>query len=147
MSNRCVFCEIVAGPEPASVVYEDDAVVAFMDIQPINPGAVVVVPRRHLPSLGDLDEDLGARLFNVAARLQRSIRECGVRCEGINLFLSDGESAGQDVFHTHLLVVPRFAGDTLRITCAWPEPRPRSELDRAAAAIRQAHARVHAQLR
>ena len=146
MSDACVFCKIVAGREPASLVYEDDATVAFMDIQPINPGAVVVVPRRHLSSLGDLDEDLGGRLFNTAARLQRSIRECGVRCEGINLFLSDGASAGQDVFHTHLLVVPRFAGDTLRITCDWPEPRPRDELDQVAAAIRQAHARLRTQL-
>jgi histidine triad (HIT) family protein len=146
MSEGCVFCEIVAGRSPASVVYQDDAVVAFMDIQPINPGAVVVVPRRHLPSLGDLDEDSGARLFNVAVLLQRSIRECGVRCEGINLFLSDGESAGQEVFHSHLLVVPRFAGDSLRITCDWPEPRPREELDRAAAAIREAHVRLQAQL-
>lgn len=136
--SRCVFCEIVAGREPASVVYEDDVVLAFMDIQPINPGAVVVVPSRHVATLAELDDETGARLFNVAVRLQRAIRESGVRCEGVNVFLSDGESAGQDVFHTHLLVVPRFAGDTLRITCDWPEPRPRDELDRVASAIRDA---------
>jgi diadenosine tetraphosphate (Ap4A) HIT family hydrolase len=133
-----VFCEIAAGREPASFVHEDDDVIAFMDIQPINPGAVVVTPRRHVPSLAELDETTGGRLFDVAVRLQLAVRRCGVRCEGINLFLSDGESAGQDVFHTHLLVVPRFAGDTLRITCEWPEPRPRRELDAVAASIRQA---------
>jgi histidine triad (HIT) family protein len=93
-------------------------------------------------SLADLDDEVGAHLFNVAVHVQRAIRESGVRCEGINVFLSDGESAGQDIFHTHLLVVPRFAGDSLRITCDWPEPRPRDELDRIAAAIRDAHARL-----
>lgn len=134
--DACVFCGIVAGHEPASIVYEDDTVIGFMDIQPINPGAMVVSTRRHVSSLAELEDGEGARLLNVAVRLQQAVRRSDVACEGINLFLSDGESAGQDVFHTHLLVVPRFAGDTLRITCEWPEPRPRGELDERAAAIR-----------
>jgi len=109
-----------------------------MDIQPINPGAVVVTTRQHVPTLSELDDRLGARLFAAAVHLQHAIRRSGLRCEGVNLFLSDGASAGQDVFHTHLLVVPRFEGDTLRISCEWPDPRPRDELDAAAAAIRAA---------
>ena len=136
--DACVFCEIAAGREPASLVYEDDTVIGFMDIQPINPGAMVVSTREHVPSLAGLDDGQAARLFGVALRLQQAVRGSGVACEGINLFLSDGESAGQEVFHTHLLVVPRFASDTLRITCEWPEPRPRGELDRLAASIRDA---------
>src|SRR5262245_39221565 len=112
-----------------------------MDIQPVNPGGLVVVPRRHVVALSDLDSGLDARLFALSVDLQRALRSSGLRCEGVNLFLSDGESAGQDVFHTHLLVVPRFAGDTLQITCEWPEPRPREELDRHAAAIREARRR------
>jgi diadenosine tetraphosphate (Ap4A) HIT family hydrolase len=138
----CVFCAIAAGHEPASFVHEDDTVIAFMDHQPMNPGGVVVTSREHVPSLSDLPEALGARMFAVAARIQRSVRESGVRCEGINLFLADGECAGQDVFHVHLLVVPRFGGDSVTITCDWPEIRPRDELDRGADAIRQATARL-----
>ena len=138
MADKCVFCEIAAGREPASFVHEDDAVIGFMDIQPINPGAVVVTTRRHVPTLSELDDRLGARLFAAAVHLQDAIRRSGLRCEGVNLFLSDGASAGQDVFHTHVLVVPRFEGDTLRISCEWPDPRPRDELDAAAAAIRAA---------
>ena len=134
--GRCAFCDIVSGEEPASFVYGDDVVVAFMDVQPVNPGHVLVVPRSHLASLADLDDLTGARLFNVALRLERAIRDSGVRCEGINLFLADGESAGQEVLHAHLHVVPRFAGDSFRITCDRPEPRRRDDLDRVAAAIR-----------
>jgi histidine triad (HIT) family protein len=131
----CVFCEIVAGRAPASVVAEDDLALCFLDIQPINPGHVLVVPKTHAASLDELDEEIGGHLFKVAMRVQAAIRDSGVRCEGVNVFVADGESAGQDVFHVHLHVFPRFPGDGLTITYDWSHTPTRSELDEVAAAL------------
>ena len=107
----CVFCEIVRGTAESSIVCADDAVVAFMDIQPVNEGHILVVPRAHAAQLSELDVETGAQLFRMAMRVSAAIRQSGVRCEGVNLFLADGEAAGQEVFHVHLHLIPRFRGD------------------------------------
>jgi histidine triad (HIT) family protein len=107
----CVFCDIVQGEAPASVVYTDDQVLAFMDIQPVNPGHLLVIPRAHVAYLADLEAETGGHLFRVGMNLAAAVRRSGVRCEGVDLFLADGEAAGQEVFHVHLHVIPRYAGD------------------------------------
>ncbi len=132
----CIFCAIVAGTAPASVIYDDAEVLAFLDIQPVTPGHLLVIPKRHAPLLADLDEATGARVFRVAMRLARALRASGLRCEGINLFLADGEAAGQEVFHVHLHVFPRFVGDSFRIDADWSVRPPRAELDAMAAQLR-----------
>ena len=109
--SDCVFCDIVADTAPASIVYQDDLVVAFMDIKPINHGQLVVIPREHSTYLADMDEETGKHLFPVTMRLAQAVRNSGVKCEGINLFLADGEAAFQEIFHVHLHVLPRYAGD------------------------------------
>jgi diadenosine tetraphosphate (Ap4A) HIT family hydrolase len=134
-SEDCVFCAIVRGDAEASLVYQDDDVVAFMDLQPVTPGHLLVVPRLHTVGLEDLHEELGARLWTVAHRLARGLRRSRLRCDGINLFLADGRAAFQEVFHVHLHVFPRFAGDPFRIDAEW-RVRDRAELDAAAAAVR-----------
>ena len=136
---NCIFCSIVAGTSPASVVYEDGIAMAFMDIGPVNPGHVLIVPRQHFTYMADMDEDTGAHLFRVAMRVQRAIRASGVRCEGINLFLADGEAAFQEVFHVHLHVFPRFEGDPFKIDADWDVHPPREELDATAVKIRSAY--------
>ncbi len=142
MSDRdpeCVFCGIVAGGIEGSFVYEDADVVAFLDINPVNPGHLMVIPRAHMRLLEDMDEETGAHVFRVAQRLAQSLRESGLRCEGINLFLADGEAAFQEVPHLHLHVFPRFQGDTFKIDADWDAHPSRDELDAAAAAIRDAY--------
>jgi diadenosine tetraphosphate (Ap4A) HIT family hydrolase len=134
----CIFCAILSGAAPASIAYADDTVLAFMDRGAINAGHLLVVPRRHVASLVDLDDEAGARLFNVAARMARAIRRSPLRCEGINLWLSDGEAAFQEVFHVHLHVVPRFKGDGFRIEVDGSSRPTREELDATAALIREA---------
>jgi histidine triad (HIT) family protein len=109
--EECVFCAIIRGEAPASVVWEDDQAVAFMDTRPVNPGHVLVVPRAHASSLAELDAEVSVHLFGVAMRLAPAVRRSGVECEGINLFLADGRAAGQEVFHVHVHIVPRFSGD------------------------------------
>ncbi len=134
----CVFCEIVAGRLPASVVYRDERVLALMDIRPVTTGHVLVVPRRHADGLADLAEEDGAQAFRVARRLAVALRASGVRCEGVNMFVADGAVAMQEIFHFHLHVFPRYPGDSFRLTADWSRQPPREELDRVAGALRAA---------
>ena len=136
--SDCVFCEIVARRAPASIVFQDDRCCAFMDIQPVNPGHILIVPVAHVTFLDDLDEGTGAYLFTVAQRLARVLRRSGLRCDGVNLFLADGEAAGQEVFHVHLHVFPRFRNDGfgLRMRPDYGVLPARSDLDVLAATIR-----------
>jgi diadenosine tetraphosphate (Ap4A) HIT family hydrolase len=130
--DGCTFCNIVAEHLPASIVYQDDVILAFLDIRPRNPGHTLVVPRVHADSLAELPEPTGARMFVVAMRVACALRASGVRCEAISLGLADGEAAGQEVPHCHLHVRPRFAGDGRE-----PPAQPsRAELDAVAAAVR-----------
>ncbi|MUL41158.1 HIT family protein [Streptomonospora sp. PA3] len=134
-ASECVFCAIVRGEAEASGVYEDDAVTAFMDLQPVTPGHLLVVPKAHRIGLEDLEEPLGARMWTAAHRLAGALRRSGLRCEGVNMFLADGAAAFQEVFHVHLHVFPRFRGDGFRIGADW-RIRERAELDESAAAVR-----------
>jgi histidine triad (HIT) family protein len=131
----CVFCEIVAGRAPASVVHSDETVLALLDIRPLNTGHLMVIPRAHKVSLADLDPAVGGHMFAVAQRMAAALRRSGLPCEGVNLFLADGEAAFQEVFHVHLHVVPRTAGDGFRIQAKWRRPS-RAELDSVAERVR-----------
>lgn len=135
--RSCVFCAIAAGRETASMVYSDDTVIAFMDVRPVNAGHLLVVPRSHAERLADLPDAVGSRMFTVARRLAGALRRSSLRCEGVNLFLADGEAAGQEVWHVHLHVLPRFAGDGFRLSASWLTP-DRAELDETAATVRHA---------
>ena len=132
----CVFCAIVAGRVEASVVHEDETAVVFMDLNPVTPGHVLVVPRTHAVGLEDLDEATSSHVWSLGHRMARALRRSGLRCEGINVFLADGEAAFQEVFHFHLHVFPRYAGDGFSIDAAWAE-RERGLLDAEAEAVRQ----------
>jgi len=131
---RCVFCEILTGDRPASVVYQDERCMAFMDIQPVNPGHVLVVPKRHATFLADLDPETGAQMFRVAQQLAGALRRSDVRCEGVNLFLADGRAAMQEVLHVHLHVIPRYRGDGfgLRFGPGYHDRPARAALDAVA---------------
>lgn len=135
----CIFCAIIDNRAPGSVFFEDDLCVAFMDIGPINPGHVLVVPRLHAAGLADLPEEIGTHLFRIAQRTAAAIRHSGIVCDGINLFLADGEAAFQEVFHVHLHVIPRFVGDQFKISADWSQHPPRRELDALAAVISDAY--------
>jgi len=133
----CVFCAIVAGDLPASRVYDDERVLAFLDLRPATPGHLLVIPKRHASDLAGLDPEDGAHMFRVAQRLAAALRASVIEPEGINLFLADGEVAGQEVFHAHLHVLPRQAGDGFGVRAAFSGPA-REELDRRAGEIRAA---------
>src|ERR1700682_6350351 len=103
MSDQCIFCEILRGDSPASFTYEDDSVVAFMDVQPITRGHMLVVPREHAVLMSDLNETVAMRSFRVARKLSSIVRS-SLGASGVNLFVADGEVAFQDVPHFHVHV-------------------------------------------
>ena len=133
--ESCIFCSIVADEAERSVVYEDDSVMAFMDILPVNAGHLLVVPKRHATYLADLDPEDGAALMRVAQRCATALRESDLPTDGINLFLADGVAAGQEVFHVHLHVLPRHHGDDFRLEIQYPAPPTRATLDTQAATL------------
>ncbi len=124
----CVFCEVVEGRSTASIVFQDETCIVFMDIEARNPGHMLIVPKEHSASLSELKPDIGAHLFKVAQQMAKAARLSNVRCEGVNLWVSDGEVAGQDVSHVHLHVLPRFDGDGFGIKGSKGEPS-REELE------------------
>jgi histidine triad (HIT) family protein len=135
----CVFCAIIAGDAEASVVAETERALAFLDIAPITPGHTLVVPRQHASRLADLHAEDGCELFRLGQRVAAALYASELRAEGVNLFVADGEAAGQDVFHAHLHVLPRFGGDGFELRLP-PDNRVRTrvELDEVAGILRGA---------
>lgn len=136
----CTFCKIIAGDLPGSFVYRDELCSAFMDRQPINDGHLLVIPNQHYSGLSDLPLDLGPHLFLIAQKLALAIRQSSVQCEGINVFLADGEAAFQDIFHVHLHVIPRLSGDGFKFhfSPSYSELPPREDLNKNAFHIKNA---------
>lgn len=139
MSGDCVFCRVVAGEIPRSVVFEDERVVAFLDLHPVHDGHTLVVPRAHHVDLRECPADLAGHLFAVGTRLAPAIVAV-TGADGFNIWTAAGRAAGQTVFHLHLHVLPRFAGDTFgpRPPGGHPRECPRAALDRMAERIRTA---------
>jgi histidine triad (HIT) family protein len=129
--EKCPFCNILTGDLEGTIIYRDDICTAIMDIQPINPGHLLVIPNQHLPDLASLPPEIGKHLFAIGQNLAAALRRSSVQCEGINLFLADGKAAMQDVFHVHLHVIPRFEGDGFGFTFSprYAELPTRDELE------------------
>ena len=112
MKNDCVFCAIAAGEIPCFKVYEDDLVLAYLDINPFTKGHTLVIPKAHTTGLLDTGDDvlagLVARVKKVAAHLKAALP-----CDGFNILQNNGEAAGQTVKHIHFHIIPRYAGEPL----------------------------------
>jgi histidine triad (HIT) family protein len=139
VSDECTFCQILKGESAASFTYEDDSIVAFMDIQPITHGHMLVVPRQHAVLMSDVDETVAMRSFRIARELAALVRRT-LGARGVNLFVADGEVAFQDVPHFHVHVIPRYPKDGFGLTFpkTYSQPPSRAELDTIASAIRGA---------
>lgn len=110
MSNDCIFCKIVAGEIPANKVFEDDKVLAFLDIKPVNPGHVLVIPKTHAEFLTDVDDNDLCQMIKITKKIDKSLRG-GLDAQGVNLFYADGAVAGQEISHAHIHIIPRYKGD------------------------------------
>ncbi|MED5816032.1 HIT family protein [Mycolicibacterium sp. 050232] len=109
----CVFCAIVAGEAPAIRIYEDDEYLGILDIRPFTRGHTLVIPKRHTVDLTDTPAETVAAMARIGQRIARAARRSGLHADGNNIVINDGKAAFQSVFHIHLHVVPRQAGDKL----------------------------------
>jgi histidine triad (HIT) family protein len=105
VSESCTFCKIVRKKAPASVVYDDEKVVAFMSIQPINIGHTLVVPKKHYENIYEIPEEEVAYLYRIVKKVSTAVHRA-VGAEGIRILQNNGEAAGQVIFHFHVHVIP-----------------------------------------
>lgn len=108
--SGCIFCKIVAGEIPSSRVYEDETKLAFMDIGPVRPGHLLLIPKQHYERLTDLPDDVAAELGGLMPRLARAV-VAAARADGFNIFQTNGACSGQAVPHVHFHIIPRHDND------------------------------------
>ena len=134
--THCPFCDLIQGAAEVSVCYEDAMALAFMDIQPVNDGHVLVVPREHYERIEDVPRDVGRHLYDVALQLIPVIQDA-TGTHDMNIVVNSGAAAGQDVFHYHVHLIPRRAGDGFDVPLpfAGSEMPDRTRLDAMAARI------------
>ena len=115
----CIFCKIVKGDIPCQKIYENDKVLAFLDIMPVHKGHTLVIPKEHYPALLDMPDDVLAEAAKAAKKVSKAVvRATGA--DGFNIGQNNGEAAGQAVFHFHLHIIPRFKGDGFK---HWPHKK------------------------
>ncbi|WP_199911299.1 HIT family protein [Candidatus Borreliella tachyglossi] len=110
--SDCIFCKIVQNEVSCYKVYEDDLVLAFLDINPLNIGHTLVIPKQHSTDALDMSDELNARMLEICKKIALSLKKLGsCICSGVNIYTAVGSDAGQVIFHTHFHVLPRFQGD------------------------------------
>lgn len=115
----CIFCKIVRNEIPSSKVFEDEKIIAFLDVSPVNKGHTLIVPKEHVETLLDIPENMLKELMVVAKRVAKSMRKA-LKADGINIGMNNFTAAGQQVMHAHLHVIPRFENDGLQ---PWPSKK------------------------
>jgi histidine triad (HIT) family protein len=118
MSENCLFCKIVAGQIPSTKVFEDGRVLAFMDINPINPGHLLIIPKKHAATIYDIDPADLAALTTAAQRLAQALK-AALDMPGLNLIQSNGRAASQIIDHLHFHLIPRWPNDPFSQQMRW----------------------------
>ena len=108
--ENCIFCKIIKGDIPAAKVYEDDHSFAFLDIKPVNPGHTLVIPKKHFENVHVMPDDLVGNVSIAAKKVADALLKVGAK--GVNIKMNNGVAAGQDVFHAHVHVMPRYGNDS-----------------------------------
>ena len=135
LADDCVFCRILKGEIPCTKVYEDEKVLAFLDIAPFNLGHTVIVPKHHEVSSTQLDAEYLSAMMTIAPRIGAALIRAGLG-EGFNLVLNNGRVAGQMVPHVHLHVVPRRADDQVVFTAPGTKYDSPSAMEEVASQLR-----------
>ncbi len=112
MDKTCIFCKIATKQAEASIVYEDDQIMAFMDIRPVSQGHTLVIPKRHYVDIFDAPEEIIAVSHKVTKKIAEAVKEA-TKADGISIVQQNGAAAGQDIFHLHVHIIPRFSGQKM----------------------------------
>jgi histidine triad (HIT) family protein len=136
LDQDCTFCKIIDGQLDASIVYENEAVVAIMDRHQAHPGHVLVIPKQHVQDIYALPLETGTAIMHCVITISRAVKQA-FDMDGLNVWQSNGLSAGQEIPHVHFHIHPRKAGDgLLRVYASQPNRPTREELDACAQKIR-----------
>ena len=112
MTNDCIFCQIVEKKAPTGILFENDLVMALIDIRPVNEGHTLIIPKKHAELVEEIDsEEAFLELFRVGKKIQLMLKKKVPGITGFNYFIANGEDAGQEVFHVHLHIIPRHPED------------------------------------
>ena len=114
--DDCLFCKIGARDIPASIIFENETSVAFLDIRPVNPGHTLVIPKAHATNIFDIDSESWSAVAETARRAAIAITQA-LNADGVNFVMNNREYAGQAINHPHMHVIPRFKNDGLKL---WP---------------------------
>jgi histidine triad (HIT) family protein len=133
--NSCVFCKIARKQAPASLVYEDEDVLAFLDKRPLNEGHTLVIPKEHYETIYETPEEQIAYLHKIVKRTALAVKKA-TKADGISIIQQNGKAAGQEVFHLHVHVIPRYEGQKLPRFGEIPETS-REKLDQVASNIKK----------
>jgi histidine triad (HIT) family protein len=131
----CIFCRIAQKQVPASLVYEDEKAMAFLDIRPLNEGHTLIMPKAHYENIFDIPTELVEYVHGVTKRIAIAV-EKATKADGITIVQQNGEAAGQEIFHLHVHVIPRYEGQKLHSPSEVSQA-DREALDQAAAKIRK----------
>jgi histidine triad (HIT) family protein len=110
----CLFCQIIAGEVASYKVYEDEYSMAILDIFPVSPGHVLVIPKKHYETLSDMDEEIAGSVFKTVAKIHKSLKLLTPNSNGFNILQNNGYGAGQDIPHVHFHLIPRFKNDYVK---------------------------------
>ena len=108
----CIFCKIVKKQAPASIIYEDETVIVFLDKRPLNEGHTLVIPKKHYVDIFGIPENQLSQVHKVAKQVSLAVKKA-TKADGISIIQQNGKAAAQDIFHLHVHVVPRFEGQKL----------------------------------
>jgi histidine triad (HIT) family protein len=133
--ESCIFCKIVHRQTPSSIIYEDEAIMVFLDIRPLNMGHTLVIPKAHYVDIFDIPENVLSQMYKVAKLVSSAVKKT-TNADGISIIQQNGKAAGQDIFHIHVHVVPRFEGQKLPPFSELKEVE-RAKLDATAKEMRQ----------
>lgn len=133
--ESCIFCKIVRKEAPASIVYDDETVLAFLDIRPLSAGHALVIPKSHFAEIFDAPQKQLSQVHKVAQLIAIAAKKA-TGADGISIIQQNGKAAGQDIFHLHVHIVPRFTGQKLPLFSGLKEAE-RAELDEMALKIRR----------
>ncbi|HTY74833.1 MAG TPA: HIT family protein [Candidatus Nanoarchaeia archaeon] len=112
MAEDCIFCKIVSKQAPSSIVYEDECVLVFMDLRPVSEGHALVIPKQHYVDIFDIPAELLAETHKVTKAIAAAVKKATC-ADGISIVQQNGKAAGQDIFHMHVHVIPRFEGQKM----------------------------------
>jgi len=125
---ECIFCKIVRGEIPCTKVYEDDLVLSFLDINPINPGHTLVLPKKHYATLFEVDPETLTACMLASRKISQAVYK-GVKADGLNFLQNNFKAAGQLIDHVHFHLIPRFANDGFMTS--WPgKPYPPGAMEK-----------------